>query len=52
MDAFRDHLTKGRGEAVDPCSRNLTTGSAILFDEFANNVVAAGVVVAFLGDLR
>jgi len=33
---------------VDPCSRNRTTGSSGMFDEFANNIVAAGVVVAFL----
>ncbi len=37
---------------VDPCSRNRTTGSSGMFDELANNIVAAGVVVAFLGDLR
>jgi len=33
---------------VDPCSRNRTVGSFGRFDEFANNIVAAGVVVAFL----
>jgi len=33
---------------VDPCSRNRTVGSFGMFDEFANNIVAAGVVVAFL----
>ncbi len=33
---------------VDPCSRNRTTGNFDMFDEFANNIVAAGVVVAFL----
>lgn len=33
---------------VDPCSRNRTRGSFGMFDEFANNIVAAGVVVAFL----
>ena len=33
---------------VDPCARNRTTRSSGMFDEFANNIVAAGVVVAFL----
>jgi hypothetical protein len=33
---------------VNPCSRNLTMGSSGPFDESANNIVAAGVVVAFL----
>lgn len=33
---------------VDPCSRNRTVGSFGMFDEFAINIVAAGVVVVFL----